>query len=135
MNSQEINYEVWATYHSLDAFNASALWCNKNPYLFDQWSDLEFIEVRNLALHLIGHCLRAENYPEDKLMFSIMELVKRFDKGRFEYTEESRKYIIARNRLKEIAEKIGVMPKFLAFNSIKVEQPTNNPVHYPHLFS
>jgi hypothetical protein len=48
----EINYQAWALYENLGVFTAAALWCDRNPYYLNQWDDMEYIEVRNLVLHI-----------------------------------------------------------------------------------
>ena len=126
MDSHDINYQAWAVYENLNAFTAAALWCNRNPYIYDKWSDLEFIEVRNLIINLIAHRLRAENYPEDKLKIVAIELGRQFDKGRFECAEEAMKFVISRDQLKATAEKVGVRPAFLYFNSIQIDDTRDN---------
>ncbi len=112
----KINYQAWALYENLDVFTASALWCDRNPYVCTQWEAMEYIEVRNLVLHILRHQLDAESYPEEKRNFVIMELAKRFDKGINEFLQECKKFVLSRTQLKAIAEKSGVKPKFLFEN-------------------
>lgn len=109
-NNQSPNYQAWAGYRSLDAVNASALWCEKNPYLIFELEEWEYIEIRNLAINLIAHF--ADMYhPEIKL--DAVMLGKKFDEGKDSFISVAQKFIFSREELKTIAEKIGVKPKFL----------------------
>ncbi|MGZ8159769.1 MAG: hypothetical protein ACXWT4_13275 [Methylobacter sp.] len=112
----KINYQAWALYENLDVFIAAALWCDRNPYHCLKWDEMEYVEVRNLVLHILRHQLDAENYPVEKRNFVIMELAKRFDKGINEFLMECKKFILSRKQLKAIAEKNGVKPVFLFGN-------------------
>lgn len=110
---EPINYQVWALYENFDAFTAAALWCGQNPYYCYSWSEIEYIEVRNLIIHILKYQLDAENYPIEKRNAVVIELGKRFDVGRIECMQESFKFIISREQLMMIAIKVGVKPGFL----------------------
>ena len=129
---RKINYQAWALYENLDAFTAASLWCEQNPYCLEVWDEIEYIEVRNLVIHMFKHQLEAENYPQDKTKVVIMELSKKLDVGMSECLEQCRKIILSREQLKTIAIKMGVRPKFLFSevmlgNTIPKEQPDNLP--------
>jgi len=115
---EKINYASWALYENFDAFTAAALWCDRNPYYYDSWSGIEYVEVRNLIIHILKHQLDAENYPIRKRNAVVLELGKRFDVGRLECVQESFKFIISREQLIMIAIKMGVKPNFLFGTSI-----------------
>lgn len=109
----EINYQAWSLYENFGVYTAAALWCGKNPYYPNQWSEMEYIEVRNLVLHILKYQLDAENYPLYKRNAVIMILAERFDKGINEFLKECKPFVLSRNQLKAIAEQTGARPRFL----------------------
>jgi len=120
--SLEINYHAWALCEYFNACNAAALWCDLDPYLFNEWGEREYVEVLNNALNLIAHEVKMdiarnpEKYSVDQLSSALKVITGRFNEGTSEFLKESGKYMFSRNQLKAIAEKIGARPKFLYFS-------------------